>query len=100
MGYIFSSDVVENITQIIAKEPLFKLEDVYIGLIVQKLQILPVDRRQYLQVHSDYHWDVCENKQMLLSLEASPKQMIELYLKFSKVRKCGPVDYDVLLKNN
>jgi hypothetical protein len=93
MGYILSSDVLHNMMVIVPKQPLFKLEDVYIGLILEKLKIVPVDRRKYLQVHYDYSWDVCQHKDMLLSLEANPKQMLQLYLKFSKLGKCGPVDY-------
>lgn len=93
MGYILSSDVLQNMMPIVAKQPLFKLEDVHIGLIVQKLNILPVDRRKYFHVHSDYSWDVCKHKYLLLSLEANPKQMMELQLKFSKLSKCGAIDY-------
>ena len=78
---------------ILPTQPLFKLEDVYVGLILEKLKFVPVDRRQYLQVHYEYSWDVCRHKDLLLSLEANPKQMVELDLKFSKLSKCGPVDY-------
>ena len=93
MGYILSSDVLQNMMLIVPTQPLFKFEDVYVGLILKKLKIVPVDSRQYLQVHYDYSWDVCSHKNLLLSLEASPKQMLELHLKFSKLWKCGPVDY-------
>ena len=93
MGYILSSDVIQNITSIVGTQPLFKLEDVYVGLILEKLKIVPVDRRKYLQVHSDYSWDVCKHKDLLLGLDANPKQMLQLHLKFSKLSKCGPVDY-------
>ena len=93
MGYIVSSDVLQNMILIVPTQPLFKLEDVYVGLILKKLKIVPVDRREHLQVHHDYSWDVCSHKNLLLSLEANPKQMLELHLKFSKLWKCGPVDY-------
>ena len=93
MGYILSSDVLQNMMSILPTQPLFKLEDVYVGLILEKLKFVPVDRRQYLQVHYEYSWDVCRHKDLLLSLEANPKQMVELDLKFSKLSKCGPVDY-------
>ena len=93
MGYILSSDVLQNITSIVKTQPLFKLEDVYVGLILEKIHLVPIDRRKYLQVHSDYSWDVCKHKNLLLGLDADPKQMVQLHLKFSKLWKCGKVDY-------
>ena len=93
MGYIISSDILENMMLIVPTQPLFVLEDVYVGLVLESLKIVPVDNRKYLQVHYDYSWDVCQHKNMLLSLEANSKQMLGLYLKFSQLAKCGRVDY-------
>ena len=93
MGYIISSDVLENMMLIVPTQPLFVLEDVYVGLVLENLKIVPVDKRKYLQLHYDYSWDVCQHKDMLLSLEANPKQMLELHFKFSQLAKCGRVNY-------
>jgi hypothetical protein len=92
MGYILSSDVLQNM-MILPTQPFLKLEDVYVGLIVKKLNIVPVDRKQYWQINFDYSRDLCEHKNLLLMVPAQPKQIIELHLKFSKMWKCGPVDY-------
>jgi NDP-sugar pyrophosphorylase family protein len=93
MVYILSSDVLQNVTSIVETQPYFKLEDVYVGLILEKLKIVPVDRRKYWQIHYDYSWDVCKHKNLLLGLDANPKLMAQLHLKFSNLWKCGPVDY-------
>ena len=90
MGYILSSDVLQNVTSVVETQPYFKLEDVYVGLILEKLKIVPVDRRKYWQIHYDYSWDVCNSS---LGLDANPKLMAQLHLKFSNLWKCGPVDY-------
>ena len=78
---------------VVPTQSLFVLEDVYVGLILKNLKIVPVDKRKYLQLHYDYSWDVCQHKDMLLSLEANPKQMLELHFKFSPLAKCGRVNY-------
>ena len=93
MGYIISSDILEKMMLIVPTQPLFVLEDVYVGLVLENLKIVPVDNRKYLQVHYDYSWDVCQHKDMLLSLEANPKQMLGLYFKFLQLAKCGRVVY-------
>ena len=93
MGYIISSDILEKMMLIVPTQPLFVLEDVYVGLVLENLKIVPVDNRKCLQIHYDYSWDVCQHKDMLLSLEANPKQMLGLHFKFSQLTKCGRVDY-------
>jgi hypothetical protein len=54
---------------------------------------VPVDCSKYFQLHSDYYWDVWKREDLLLSLPAKPKQMLELYLKLTKLWKCDPADY-------
>jgi hypothetical protein len=78
---------------IVPTKPFFIWEDVYIGLVLEKLKLVPVDCSKYFQLHSDYYWDVCKREDLLLSLPAKPKQMLELHLKLSKLWKCDPADY-------
>ena len=88
MGYIFSSDVLQNMMVIVPTQPWFVLEDVYIGLILEKLKIVPVDSSKYFHIHSDlYSWDVCQHKDMLLSLQANPKQIYTPGM-FANIKTC------------
>ena len=88
MGYILSNDVVDNIMTVIEKQPLFPLEDVYVGLLVKKFNIKPVDNRHYLHVNTEYSGDICKRKHMFLSHSATVIQTLQLHLKYLSVNYC------------
>ena len=88
MGYILSSDVVDNIMTVIETQPLFPLEDVYVGLMVKKFNIKPVDNRYYFQININYSGDISNRKHMFLSHSATAIETLQLHLKYLSVNYC------------
>lgn len=89
MGYILSSDVLKKIIKAIPSQAFVVLEDVFVGLLIEKFNIKPVDNSRYFQLSSDYSGDMCGKKDLLLTLDVNPIQMLTLHLKFLNQSACG-----------
>ncbi|KAM8976661.1 beta-1,3-galactosyltransferase 5 [Pelodytes ibericus] len=80
-GYVFSVDVAHKIHNITAVVPFFKLEDVYIGLCLDRLKI-PLDELHTEQTFfpDRISFSVCNYRKIITSHGMNPHE-IELYWK-------------------
>uniref|UniRef100_A0A4W3JKS9 Hexosyltransferase n=1 Tax=Callorhinchus milii TaxID=7868 RepID=A0A4W3JKS9_CALMI len=76
-GYVLSSDIAKKIWDISAQVAKFKLEDVYIGMCLVELKIIPVDmclRKVFFTRKVKFH--VCRFRKLVTSHRHSPEELL------------------------
>lgn len=89
-GYVLTSDIVIKIWDIIDSKPLLPVEDAFVGLLVHKLNIRPVDNGYLFKERKyDYSGDICNHKHVLVINQVSSSQITELHSKFMNLTTCA-----------
>ncbi|XP_078416684.1 beta-1,3-galactosyltransferase 5-like [Cetorhinus maximus] len=76
-GYVFSGDLAEKIIAVSQRLPILKLEDVYIGLCLQKLNVTPVELHPSKPFHTKkVEFSICNLHQLVTSHGVSPAELL------------------------
>ncbi|XP_053164897.1 beta-1,3-galactosyltransferase 5-like [Hemicordylus capensis] len=76
-GYVFSTDVANEVYTVSKKVPFFKLEDVFIGLCLAELKIKPEELHSEPTFFSDWvEFSICRYKKIITSHYITPKEML------------------------
>ena len=71
-------------------QPLFPLEDVFVGMLVHKLKIMPVDHRRLFQYPvRNFSGDLCDYKDVFLVHKVSVIKMLKLHLRLLNPEACA-----------
>ncbi|XP_069801487.1 beta-1,3-galactosyltransferase 5 [Dendropsophus ebraccatus] len=76
-GYVFSTDVAHKIYNISMSVPFFKLEDVYIGMCLERLKI-PLQELHSKEIFfaSKLPFSVCKYRNIVTSHEVQPQEIV------------------------
>uniref|UniRef100_H3B1U7 Hexosyltransferase n=1 Tax=Latimeria chalumnae TaxID=7897 RepID=H3B1U7_LATCH len=76
-GYVFSSDIAGKVFNISSKIPFLKLEDVYFGLCLSKLQITPERLTANVVFFPEKtHFSACSLRQIVTLHQVTPYEML------------------------
>ncbi|XP_072369324.1 beta-1,3-galactosyltransferase 5-like isoform X1 [Scyliorhinus torazame] len=76
-GYVFSGDLVEKILTVSKHIPILKLEDVYFGLCLQKLNVTPVELQPVQTFHvRKVEFSICNFHKLVTSHGVSPVELL------------------------
>lgn len=77
-GYVFSGDVAALIYQVSLEIPKVRLEDVYVGMCLAKLQIEPQPPpKKDLFNHWKVPFSVCKYRKLITSHHLSPHELLK-----------------------
>ncbi|XP_059506005.1 beta-1,3-galactosyltransferase 5-like isoform X1 [Stegostoma tigrinum] len=76
-GYVFSGDLAGKIITVSRDIPILKLEDVYIGLCLQKLNVTPVELNSVQPFHArKVEFSICDFHKLVTSHQVSPDELL------------------------
>ncbi|KAG8591040.1 hypothetical protein GDO81_007027 [Engystomops pustulosus] len=76
-GYVFSVDVAKKIYNISSTVPYFKLEDVYVGMCLDRLKIPLQELHSKITFHPDTpQFSVCAYRNLVTSHQIPPQQIV------------------------
>ncbi|XP_043557289.1 beta-1,3-galactosyltransferase 5-like [Chiloscyllium plagiosum] len=76
-GYVFSGDLTGKIIAVSKHIPILKLEDVYIGLCFQKLNVTPVELNSAQPFHArKVEFSICNFHKLVTSHQVSPVELL------------------------
>uniref|UniRef100_A0A3B4Z9I6 Hexosyltransferase n=1 Tax=Stegastes partitus TaxID=144197 RepID=A0A3B4Z9I6_9TELE len=91
-GYVFSGDTAELIYQASLSIPKLHLEDVYVGMCLDKLGIVPVHPPNGIQFYNyRVPYSICTYKHLITSHQFDPNEIIKYWnhLQSNKHNTCG-----------
>ena len=86
-GYLISSDILSKIIKPTYTEHLLPLEDIVVGLAINKLNIQPVDNRKLFNLLYSGVSDLCDFKNILLLHPVNVRELLSMHLKADLAQK-------------
>ncbi|KAG9465843.1 beta-1,3-galactosyltransferase 5 isoform X2 [Eleutherodactylus coqui] len=75
-GYVFSIDVAQKIYNVSMRMPFFKLEDVYVGMCLERLKIPLQELHEHTTFFADKHpFSICAYRKIVTSHEVQPAEI-------------------------
>ena len=86
-GYLLSQDVLSRILKSMYTERVIHLEDIFIGVLVNKLNIQPIDSRKRFNLLFSGNRKLCDYVDILLQHPVRTSELLSMHLQANLARK-------------
>ena len=79
-GYLISSDILSKIIKTMYMEHTFPLEDIFVGVAINKINVQPLDNRKLFNMLFSGMKDLCDYLNIILLHPINNKELLSMHL--------------------